>query len=163
MSFYPCTGYGKSLEFALLPEVIANSCSSFRDSYTSRRAAFCSNTPYISQKIKVHKHFSWQRPPYLTAQTSDWSRQNLEMEQVEYGKCTRPFLCVPVMQYIRCCGVEGVACETNSLYGISGPRWANRILWSRVHIILNFFSYLPIFYIFLLAHFLLAHFVDLGS
>ncbi len=25
MSFYPCTGYGKSLDFALLPEVIANS------------------------------------------------------------------------------------------------------------------------------------------
>ncbi len=29
MSLYPCTGYGKSLDFALLPEVIANSCSSF--------------------------------------------------------------------------------------------------------------------------------------
>ncbi len=28
MSFYPCTVYGKSLDFALLPEVIANSCSS---------------------------------------------------------------------------------------------------------------------------------------
>ena len=53
MSFYPCTGYGKSLDFALLPEVIANSCSSFRDSYTSRRAAFCSSTPYISQKNMI--------------------------------------------------------------------------------------------------------------
>ncbi len=25
------------------------------------------------------------------------------------------FLCVPVMQYIRCCGVEGVACETRGV------------------------------------------------
>ncbi len=39
--------HSKSLDFALLPEVIANSCSAFRDSYPSRRAAFCSSTPYI--------------------------------------------------------------------------------------------------------------------
>ncbi len=38
--------------------------------------------------------------------------RNLEMAQVEYGICTRPFLRVPVMQYIQCCEVEGVACET---------------------------------------------------
>ena len=35
------------------------------------------------------------------------------MAQVEYGICTRPSLRVLVMQYIRCCGDEGVACETN--------------------------------------------------
>ncbi len=51
----------------------------------------------------------------------------------------RPFLCVPVMQYIRCCGVEGVACETNTL--IPG-RFLSRmrisvVWWSGLVCVLN--------------------------
>jgi hypothetical protein len=33
--------------------------------------------------------------------SSDWSRQDSEMEQVLDGRCSRPSLCVPVMKYIR--------------------------------------------------------------
>ncbi len=49
------------------------------------------------------------RHTYLTAKTSHWSRQYLEMARVEYGISS---LRVLVMQYIQCCRDKGVACET---------------------------------------------------
>ncbi len=32
---------------------------------------------------------------------------------------------VPVMQYIRCCGVEGVACETSNQLGMALPTYVS--------------------------------------
>ncbi len=57
MSLYPCTGYGKSLDFALLPEVIANSCSAIRDSYPSRRAAFAAVLHTYRRRIRYANIF----------------------------------------------------------------------------------------------------------
>ncbi len=45
------------------------------------------------------------------------------MAQVEYGICTRPSLRVLVMQYIRYCGVEGVACETTLALEVQFWAW----------------------------------------
>ena len=105
----------------LTKEVIANLCSAFRDSYPSQRAAVLH---VISQKNIYTLTFSLTTSTILN-RTKFWlvtSRVSLIPRpfrregpgyeaKVEYDICTRPSLRVPMMQYIRCCGVEGVACE----------------------------------------------------